>query len=144
MKTSQRLTPKPPISERARTSVSKLVLISISEITAENECWKVSQEKSIEDTIMKIQDVQSEIESNHFSIRETNHQIVMWEGLLEMETEKYENVKKVYVDRSKFKMEETTRKENLENEIIFLKNQFENMKCHRLDFMQAMILYYTR
>ena len=94
MTTSQRLTPKPPISERARTSVSKLVLISISEITAENECWKVSQEKSIEDTIMKIQDVQSEIESNHFSIRETNHQIVMWEGLLEMETEKYENVKK--------------------------------------------------
>ena len=144
MKTSQRLTPKPLTSERAQTSVSKLVLISISEITAENECWKVSQEKSIEDTITKIQDVQSEIESNHFSIRETDHQIVMWEGLLEMETEKYENVKKVYVDRSKFKMEETTRKENLENEIIFLKNQFENMKCHRLDFMQEMIFYYTR
>ena len=110
-----------------------------SEITNENESWKVSQDKYIEETIMKIQDVQSEIESNQFSIRETEHQIVMWKGLLEMETEKYETVKKVYVDRSKFKMEETTRKENLENEIIFLKNQFENMKCHRTDFMQEMI-----
>ena len=110
-----------------------------SEITTENESWKVSQDKYIEETLMKIQDVQSEIESNQFSIRETEHQIVMWKGLLEMETEKYETVKKVYVDRSKFKMEETTRKENLENEIIFLKNQFENMKCHRIDFMQEMI-----
>ena len=110
-----------------------------SEITTENESWKVSQDKYIEETLMKIQDVQSEIESNQFSIRETEHQIVMWKGLLEMETEKYETVKKVYVDRSKFKMEETTRKENLENEIIFLKNQFENMKCHRTDFMQEMI-----
>ena len=110
-----------------------------SEITNENESWKVSQDKYIEETLMKIQDVQSEIESNQFSIRETEHQIVMWKGLLEMETEKYETVKKVYVDRSKFKMEETTRKENLENEIIFLKNQFENMKCHRTDFMQEMI-----
>ena len=113
----------------------------ILEIIAENECWKLSQDKSIDETTTKIQDLQSEIESNHFSIRETDHQIVMWEGLLEMETEKYEAVKKVYVDRSKFKMEETSRKENLENETIFLKNQFEIMKCNRLDFMQEMILY---
>ena len=66
-------------------------------------------------------------------------EISFYRSASEMETEKYETVKKVYVDRSKFKMEETTRKENLENEIIFLKNQFENMKCHRIDFMQEMI-----
>ena len=61
-----------------------------------------------------------------------------------METEKYETVKKVYVNRSTFKMEETSRKENLENEIIFLKNQFGNMKCNRLDFMQEMNQLWSR
>ena len=119
--------------------ISGPALYFLLEITAQNDSWNVSQQKSIDDIVAKIQDFQSEIESNHFSIRETDHQIVMWEGLLEMEAEKYKSVKKVYVDRSKFKMEETSRKENLENEIIFLKNQFENMKFHRLDFMQEMI-----
>ena len=36
-------------------------------------------------------------------------------------------------------MEETSRKENLENEIISLKNQFENMKCSRREMMKEMI-----
>ena len=42
-------------------------------------------------------------------------------------------------ENSRRPIRKETRKENLENEIIFLKNQFENMKCHRIDFMQEMI-----
>ena len=115
-------------------------LTKISEITDENETWKISQSNTIKQTIAKTKQCQSEIESNHASIRDTNHQIEKWQGLVDIEVEKYGAVKKVYLERTRIKMEETSRKENLENEIISLKNQFENMKCNRREMMEELIL----
>ena len=93
----------------------------------------------MEETIAKTEQYQSDIESNHISIRETDNQILKWQGVVDTEVKKYGAVKKVYLDRSRIKMEETSRKENLENEIISLKNQFENMKCSRREMMEERI-----
>ena len=111
----------------------------ILDITAENESWVLAQQNNIEETIAKTEQYKSDIELNHISIQETDNQILKWQGLVDTEVKKYGAVKKVYLDRSRIKMEETSRKENLENEIISLKNQFENMKCSRREMMEERI-----